>query len=70
MYLIMSYSDRPVILTQTLSDAEELAIDMELESQHNRFNKLMLHHNMTPKTALKILKEQYWQYRIREIGVI
>lgn len=70
MYLIMSYNDRPVILAQTLADAEELAIDMELESRQDRFNKLMLQHNMTPKAALKILKEQYWQYRIREIGVI
>lgn len=70
MYLIMSYSDNPIILTKTLADAEELAADMEMQSRYERFCALMIKHNMTPKRALEILKGQYWQYRIREIGVI
>ena len=70
MYLITSWGDNPVVVAHTLADAEEFAMDMEMESQYKRFCALMIHRNMSPTGAIKMLKRQDWQYRIREIGVI
>jgi hypothetical protein len=55
-----------------LADAEELAIDLELDGQYQRFCALMLHNSCypTPAWAIKIIKNQSWNYKIYEIGVI
>ena len=70
MYLITSWSNNPIIVAKTLADAEEFAIDLEMESQYTRFCALMIKHNMSPTGTIKMIKRQDWQYRIREIGVI
>lgn len=72
MMFLITCGDRPIILTETLADAEELAIDLELDGQYQRFCALMLHNSCypTPAWALQIIKNQSWNYKIYEIGVI
>ena len=68
---VITYSGKPLIATQTLNDARELMMDLELEFQTELFNYQMLSKYARPKVIIGRMKcEKEWYFAIKHIEVI